>query len=428
MNLSLTKGEKTFAIDLINKPEQLTITLPCGYVAEAKLINTHKDNTNEFLLTKQLGILSITLNNKKCFGTNYRTECKQEETTMALLALNAVGVQKDANFLKNSTLTLKQKAILYYLSGDKALEAEIQSASDAESAAYSYMALKKYNINNSLTEYLKSNLRTSIKTDSLILYNAYPTSEIKEILQFSPGFVLTTGSFSINLQNKGLLPINLELVLDKNRQNLKLEADETKQLSFTTNKDVDLTIISDSGNEYKIPVFYYLLNQQIPQLQGNLQFNQSIVNLTILKGEEASIKIKLVNSGSPINNITFSYPAKFYTIMTIVPETIDSLNSFDSEEITLSFKPDSAASGELKAEAENLTASINLNIMVKDKTTGKLEDTAKTKKSSGINKTVFALALIVIAVLVVFYFFRKFKKVKPATMQDVFKKAETSKS
>jgi len=421
MNLSLTKGEKIFLLDLKNQPEQLAITLPCGYVAEAKLINTYGENTNEFQLIKQLGTHYITLNNKKCFGTNFRTECRQEETAMALLALNSTGVQGDLSFLQNSSLTLKQKAILYYLSGDKSLESDIISPIDIESAIYSYMALKKYNINNSLGEYLKNHIGENIETDSLILYSLYPTNEIKEILQFSPGFILTTGNFSLTLKNRGLLQIIADLNMENNKQTIKLEADETKQIYFTTAKDSDLKI--SSANEYNIPVFYYLSDQQIPSISGNLQFNQTMVNLTIIKGEETSIKIKLSNSGTQLKNITFSYPAKFYNLMTIFPEII-SLNSFESKEITLSFKTEKSVSGELKAESENLSASIILNIIVKDKTTGKVDNTTKTTKSSGINKTVFTLALIVIATLIIFYFLRKFKKVKSASMQDVFKKAE----
>lgn len=399
-NLNLSEGINTIDLDLKSKPETVTVKLNCS-VTSSKVVHTYLGTITEFPMQNAGSSSSITLNNKKCFGKSYRSECDAESTAYAVLALNSINAEKSnaLDWLKSNAKTTKEKAIRLYLSGSSEIEdwlinnqhasgywsnkALVESQEpDSEATVFAVQALEKEK-QTAATKgeaWLKKEFDSeSLKNKALMLAFIFQASGIEPILTINPpGLKTETNStISIEVSNKGVLPVNIsaELLPFKIKQSLSLKQDSSGELSFAiptkigrqeiTNEtqgsiEIDYKTSLLAADSYIIPVIITpktaASNETAEILPSHFRFSASEINATILIGEEMLIPLELRDfSHYVIKDISITYTRDFKDILNLTPEHIDFINPGEYAGVNLTFKSGSIknATGFIEARASS---------------------------------------------------------------------------
>ncbi len=397
--VNLSTGSNIFNLDLKSKPEEVQIFVNCS-VASAKIVHTYSGTINEFQLQKQSNSASIALNNQKCFGKGYRTDCDATSTAYAALALDALKLEKSkaVEWLAQNAQKTREKAIALYLKDSSELKEWLtnnqntngywaaSSLSESQQSnlvatAYATMALEERKGSASGREWLKKqlpNANTSEKALALSLVFSY--GEIEPLISFNPAAVKTNAGSSIEIEarNKGIADVNISASLLASKQDASMKQDKSARLSFAAPslKDLSNTTISIeysmkfSGKAYfNIPVFITAeqnITTPSPQpVPEHFRFSQNAINARLLAGEKNLVLIQLKNLGqSDTGKIDITYTRDLREIMNITPLSFDKIEAGGERTIKLSIEGKRAGnySGSIIAVSGGMTANFSVNL------------------------------------------------------------------
>ena len=295
-------------------------------------------------LTKEIGMKSgksivFERESKHCWGEGFKDECKEKETSLALLALKISkeldDVDKALLWLKNNSRSYEAKAVLYYLSKDnetlnellnsQAEEGFWLSNNSLETTAFVVFLLrneeKARNAVLKAEEWLKSK---ELPTEQLafVLSFAFPATEIEPILSIWPGLIKTKskGSFNLILNNKNIDTIvNLTLLNSTTNLTLKKEM-KTVKFQMPTIKTVDgkpilskilisyRNSLDDKTYFYEVPVIIFT-EKSNQSYVGEINITEELLNRSKIE-EIVNESKRLENETVNINESIIS--SKFY--------------------------------------------------------------------------------------------------------------------
>ncbi|MBS3090485.1 hypothetical protein J4433_01810 [Candidatus Pacearchaeota archaeon] len=383
--LNLSQSTNTIELDLKSKPETASIKVNCSIVS-GKIIHTYLGRITEFPMQIQSNEAGIELNNKKCFGAGYRSECDSESTAYAVLALKSIDAEKTkaVEWLKKNAQTTKEKSIVLYLSSSSDIEnwlvnnqhssgyssskslLESQQA-DFESTVFAALALKK---EKKTAEYgkaetwLKDNfVNANLKDKALAAAYIFIASGIEPIITINPAALKAKTNTTINtvISNKAVLPVNItaEFLPFKTKQTLSIKAGSSEKLTFEVPIKIGRQeIINDTPgsinlegktsllaeNSYSIPVIILATenetaNETIEIPAWHFKFSTDSIKATILAGDETLMPLTLRDlSHYVIRDISITYSRDLKDIINITPTSMAFINPGEEAGINLTFK------------------------------------------------------------------------------------------
>ncbi|MFH0832009.1 MAG: hypothetical protein V1886_04065 [archaeon] len=384
--LNLTQGTNTIDIDLKSKPETVNIKVNCS-AESAKLIHTYLGMIKEFPLAVSSNEAVISLNNMKCFGTGYRSECDTEATAYAAMALNSIGADKSKaiEWLKKNAQNTMEKSVVLYLSSSSEIEDWLVNnqhlsgyfsskslfespESDFKSTVFAAMALNKEKRTEAVKAeaWIKGNFaNANLEDKALALAFLFPASEIEPIISINPAAIKATANTTavIDMTNKAVLPVNItsEFLPFKTKQSISMKKSASVKVSFQvpikigrqeiangTEGSIELSSKTSLASEIKssIPVLIIIKeeaeNETIDISESQFKFSAITINATIFAGDETLIPVSLKDlSHYVIRGITIAYSRDLKGILNITPEKIDFINPGEEVKINLTFKSNS---------------------------------------------------------------------------------------
>ena len=291
------------------------------------------------------------------------------------------------------------------------------------------------------------------------------------ILKVSPGFVVARDDFSITLEANENTQVEAKLEITGETKQVELIQNLEKKVYFSIEGILNYTESNLRVGEYNIPVFIFpeKSEQEIIKETGSFRFNPPELKATILKEQDFSFKVGLLNLG----NINLSQIQIFSEIseelnIEINPESISLLETDDEKIIDLIFNYEETGnfSGKIIAVSGELSAELDVEIDVTENQSdvgfespsyteqetcsglggnicsvyevcdGTYEFTSEgyccigqcTKEKSDEVSSAWIYGLIIIIVIgaglaLLFYFMKKKQKVKP---EDFLKRKETN--
>lgn len=399
---NLSAGATTFSLDLKNKAEEMQILVNCS-VTSAKIVHTYSGSINEFQMTTQLNSAGISLNNKKCFGKGYRTDCDVLPTAYASLALDALNLDKSkaVEWLEKNAQKTREKAISLYLKDSSELkewivnnqhvdgywsESSLSESQEANFAAtvYATMALEERKAAGG-GEWLRKHLfNANASEKALALSLIFPYSKIEPVLSFNPAVLKTNAGskIEIDIRNRGVAEINasLNLISSKQKQDASVKQDKSSKITFsapTLKEDLGNTTISieysmkfSGKNYFNIPVFVAIENVSTPPtpqpVPEHFYFTPtSIPYARILAGETRSILLTLKNIGqSDTDKIEITYTRDLRDIINITPTRFDKIEAGGERTIKVSILGKRAGnySGRIIALTIGKTTNFSMNL------------------------------------------------------------------
>ncbi|MBU1501637.1 MAG: hypothetical protein KJ905_02585 [Nanoarchaeota archaeon] len=294
----------------------------------------------------------------------------------------------------------------------------------------------------------------------------------------TPGFVKTSEDFYLDVQNiqDASITINVDSSLASSSNSVSLSSGELKRINFdldsNTNETIGRVNLSSGNTAYSVPLFVEKKSSS-SEVQGlAFRIEPRIVNVSLATNSSTERILYLINYGSEgAKNITFSIPPALNPYITISPRTISNFEKDDTEKITISIISGTSASsiqGTIKAVSNNGfettldiflefipgyvppegttdESSSNTEILT---TCAQLEGTlcdsdkvcsidtiqtgdkekklccprsgvCETPESSGSTGTIIGWSIILVVIVLLFWFFNKYKKVRPKV--DVLK-------
>jgi hypothetical protein len=172
-----------------------------------------------------------------------------------------------------------------------------------------------------------------------------------------PGFVVTPGDFSLEIQNlqEGSITIQID-----GERNLTLRSGEIREIDFEV-EERSMAELTSGNLTYQIPVFI-TTNVTIPEEEEVIfRFEPSIVDVSMATGSDTRRVVYLKNIGdSEIENITLYMSSILEPYVSLSVREIDDLEKNSSSLIELSIISDieeAIIEGEIIAYTENFSAS-----------------------------------------------------------------------
>lgn len=404
---NLTGGENVISLDLKNKDDEVIIKINCS-VASAKIVHTYLGKINEFQMSKQDNSSAITLNNQKCFGQSYRSDCDAESTAYALLALDACKLDEaDAlNWLKANAATTKQKAIALYFGDNSEKEFLLNNQdsqgywtkksliesneADIESTVFAVWALEKAKENNAASngkKWLRETIYGNLTNEILAAVFVFPSSQIESILSVNPAIIKTkvNSLLSITVKNKGItdLSVSANFIPFNTKKDLSLQSGKDAKIDFSVpneigNKEIkenvsgsiEISYSKFSSGSYSIPVLVIADKNATPGFvievpKGHFRFLEQEVNITMLTKENTLIPLTIKNlAQNSVKDISISYSRDLKDIINITPSYIKEIDA--GSESTIDLRIESAKTGNftgfIEASSNELSAVLPINI------------------------------------------------------------------
>ena len=229
--LDIKSGNNTFNLNLSDVPE-IDIAFDCD--ADSFVSHTYLGTVNKFSF--QSG--SLTLNNRKCFGVSYRSECSVDSTAYALWALSNINVNDAlaAAWLDENSRTTVERAISFILTSNPNMKEwlvnnqapkgywsndalALEGGESIDATVFAIEALKGQNDDSSLSavENAKawlsqklSNSELSVREISLILSRIFTSEQIEPLISFDPAlFKAKSGTnLTLKITNNGLTAVS----------------------------------------------------------------------------------------------------------------------------------------------------------------------------------------------------------------------------
>ena len=391
-------GINSFPLDIKDKKIVVNISISCPSSFTPKIVHTYLGKTTEFNMISFGNLYKISLNNSKCYGKSYRDACNIESGAYALLALDALNLDKKGllDWLKTNAATTKEKAITNKFSSSfddwlinnqhnrgywSNSSLAISQTPDTESTIFASWSLD----NEKGKEWVKNNIANfNFKNKILALAFLFPYEDIENIISITPAFIKPGQKIELILRNNGLRGVNVssKFLLTNEIKKVYIAAGKSSKIDFNiTNYSVVLSSIEinypeKSGKEelqYTIPIL--LSNPQANQTiqitpsqitSSNFAFLPQSLNLTLLIDEEITIKIFIKNlSPNPIKNLTLTFTRDFAKILKISPEKID-LEGGKLKQINLTFTTsrEGKYKGDIEASSNNVSIKFPINLTV----------------------------------------------------------------
>lgn len=402
-------GPNSIELNLRNSPENVTILLSCPSVSPIsnyKIVHVYKGAVTEFNLTKTNEGLSISLNNQRCFGTHYRTECNPESTAFALYSLKKSGKSFSTTWFENNTETNTiQKSILFYLTeSDSARnwlfsnQAEegywttrtlgFSNTPDIESTVFASSVIPASEERKKSIEWILSQRPNSIKEKSLLL-TLFSAEEIPSVFSVYPGsFLLKLKEvFELKVTNKGIATKSVQAKFLNQSQTYSINPGKTQTFSFvsplnlSTELEANITLSypassswffgSSSQEIYSIPVYILPFAQlEFEVLPSQFYFvldspYLTFLNLTILENQRLQGKLKLKNT-SP-KRIDYISIIPSHGLSELINSTnITYLSSGDTKEISLEIMSSKSGyyEGIIEAYSSSPPAYTNISVFI----------------------------------------------------------------
>jgi hypothetical protein len=380
------------------------------------------------------------LNNKKCFGTGYRSECDSEATAYAVLALDSIKEEKQnaVDWLKKNAQSTKEKAIALYLSDSSEIEEWLlnnqhasgywsskgliqDTTADYEATVFATLALKKEKRDNAVARgetWLRKNFASAaFKEKAEVLAFIFLPSGIEPILAVKPAAIKaqTNSTLSIEIFNKGVLPVNIsaEFLPFKTKQSISVRQGSSAMLTLEVQTKIGRQIIVNetrgsielayktsllASNSYSIPVIILpqetaITNETIEILPSHFRFSISEINATVLVGEKMLVDVQLQDlSHYEIKEISLAYSRDLKDVLNITPPSINFINPGESAEIglVLNSKKVQNISGFIEAKSTNpasVLTKLPINIIFTRNASAVSIVTGKNYTSLGKEKT-----------------------------------------
>lgn len=208
----------------------------------------------------------------------------------------------------------------------------------------------------------------------------FTISDSTSDFSISPGAIMTSTSFSVELQNlqdkRITVEINTESSVDS-QSSIELNTGEKKTFSFTLNSQSvkGLTYIEfSSGNtSYSLPVYLdtTIESEEEAEKDFAMEFQPRTAEVSLATDSETKRILYLKNTGSEtIEDVYFTISPALEPYVVISPETIDKINPGDNEKIEITIISDleeAIIEGRIIAHAENITSSLTLTLeFIKD--------------------------------------------------------------
>jgi len=281
----------------------------------------------------------------------------------------------------------------------------------------------------------------------------------------NPGFITTSKDFFLDVQNLQEKRITIQIDTSEafiSEDPLELKSGETRRINFELNEEVqslgsafEEIKLSSENTDYSIPVFFDKSEEIEKEKKLEFKFEPHIIDVSIATNSDSNRIVYILNTGNvAIEDISISVSPLLEPYVTISPSKINTLEKDSAEKIEIfivSGIEEIIIEGQISAEAENLTSSLILILdFIKDFIPEEPEEevimttcvqiggiiceegercTGKTtpakdgiccfapaiceeipKKQTG---KIIGWGVIILVILFLFWFFKKYKKVKP---------------
>jgi len=425
---NVTSGDNTIALDLKGESDEVSVIANCS-VLNTKILHTYMGKIHEFPMQKQGDIFSATLNNKKCFGSSYRSECNSEATAYSILALDALGLDKSKalDWLAENAQTTKEKSIALYFGKSELKEFLLnnqhndgywtrkslieETSQDIESTVFAVWALSKAKENDAAEkgkEWLKKNIYGNLTNELLSSAFVFSNSEIESISSINPAVIKAkvNSNISVLVKNKGIVDLtaSANFLPFKARKDFAVKTNGEEKIEFAIpsklgNKEItdnitgniDIILSKFLSEQYSIPVMIIADKSAItnftPEVpKEHFQFIQQEINATMLVKENNLIPVAIKNlAPRVIKGISISYSRDLDYILNLTSLHISEIDAGSEVVINLLFKSQKTGNygGFIEASSGGISAVLPVNI-----TFTKNESQVKiTNITAVINKT-----------------------------------------
>lgn len=296
-------------------------------------------------------------------------------------------------------------------------------------------------------------------TDEDIVKN-FTITENTTDFSLNPGFIITSENFFLEVQNLQEERITIQIDTPEafiSENSLELKSGEIKRINFNLNEEgsalEEITLSSENTN-YSVPVFVMSdINITEEERRLNFKFEPHIVDVSLATDSDSKRIVYILNKGDTIEDIFISVSPLLEPYVTVSPQKINTLEKNSTEKIEIfitSGTEEIIVEGQIFAKAENFTSSLILILdFIKDfipadgeeeiiTTCAQLDgiicsegerctgETASTKdgtccfapaiceeipeKQTG---KIIGWGIVILVILLLFWFFKKYKKVKP---------------
>lgn len=406
--VNVSSGDNVVSLDLKNKPDDdVNIAVNCS-VTNSKITHTYLGKVNEFAMQKENGVFTRKLNNKKCFGQFYRSDCDKEVTSYALLALDAFGSDKSDtfNWFKNNAETTKERAIALYfgdsnmkdwllnnqnIDGYWSTKSIIESTQpDINATTFVVWALKKIKEDEASLKgelWLKNNIYGNLSNELAAAVFVFPSSSIESILSVNPAVIKTgtNSNISIVVKNRGItdLSVSANFIPFKTKKDFSIGVGKTERIEFAVPSKIDNKEIKENitgsveiaytkflSGRYSIPVLITAGKNattdffvEIPK--EHFRFLQQEVNITLLTNEKNLIPVTIKNSGqNAIKDASISYSRDLNTVINITPLHIKEIDAGTEFTVNLLFQSQKVGNyeGFIEVAGSGFSAVLPINV------------------------------------------------------------------
>ena len=300
-------------------------------------------------------------------------------------------------------------------------------------------------------------------TDEDIVKN-FTITENTTDFSLNPGFIITSDNFFLEVQNLQEKRITIQIDAPEtfiSEDSLEVKSGEIKRINFKLNEEVlnsssvyEKINLSSENTYYSVPVFVTAINVTEEEKELNFKFEPDMVDVSMATDSDATRIIYILNTGKDAENISISVSPLLEPYVNVSPQKINTLEEGSVEKIEIfitSGAEEIILEGQILAKAENFTSSLTLILdFIKDfipeepeediiiTTCAQLEgiicgeeerctgETSPTKdgiccfapavceetpkKQTG---KIIGWGIVVLVILFLFWFFKKYKKVRP---------------
>jgi len=301
--------------------------------------------------------------------------------------------------------------------------------------------------------------------DEDIVKNFTITENITDF-SLNPGFIITSKDFFLEVQNLQEERITVQIDAPEafiSENSLELRSGEIKRISFKLNEEVlnlgsafEEIKLSSENADYSVPVFVMSsVNITEEEKRLNFKFEPHIVDVSIATDSDSKRIVYILNTGDTVEDIFISVSLLLEPYVTVSPQEINTLEKNSTEKIEIfitSGAEEIIIEGQIFARTENFTSSLILILdFIKDfipeepegeeviittcvqlggiiceegeRCTGQTNPTKDgiccfapaiceeiPKSQTG---KIIGWGVIILVILFLFWFFKKYKKVKP---------------
>ena len=302
-------------------------------------------------------------------------------------------------------------------------------------------------------------------TDEDIVKN-FTITENTSDFSLSPGFIITSEDFFLEMQNLQEERITVQIDTPEafiSETSLELRSGEIKRINFNLNEEVlnlgsafEEIKLSSENTDYSVPVFVMSSINITEEEKGlNFKFEPHIVDVSIATDSDSKRIVYILNTGDTVEDIFISVSPLLEPYVTVSPQEINTLEKNSTEKIEIfitSGTEEIIIEGQIFARTENFTSSLILILdFIKDfipeepegeeviittcvqlggiiceegeRCTGQTNPTKDgiccfapaiceeiPKSQTG---KIIGWGVIILVILFLFWFFKKYKKVKP---------------